>query len=76
MTPAWDKAAGKADGQPTAQDVIEAVVEILEPGNPQENRPSRSQQRTQLFVRLKALISKRKSWDDVEGLLLELEELL
>jgi hypothetical protein len=53
---AWEKAAGKADGQPTAQDVIEAVVEILEPEQPLESRPTRSQQRTQLFERFKALI--------------------
>lgn len=72
----WESAVEKAGGQPTAREVIEAVVEFLEPEKPPENRVTRTQQRTQLFVRLKAVIHKRNSWDDVERLLQELEELL
>ena len=72
----WEFTVERSGGQPAARDVIEAAVDFLEPEKPPENRVTRTQQRTQLFVRLKAVIHKRNSWDDVERLLSELEELL
>jgi len=73
---AWRVAVEKAGGQPTALEVADVVCEILDPEAPQGNRPTRSQQRMDVLVRIKAVIKKRKSWEDVEGLLKELEELL
>ena len=62
--------------KPTASDVQEAVFEILHPDGTTEKEPSRSQRRTELLVRLKQAIAKRKSWEDVDQLIIELEELL
>jgi len=42
----------------------------------QEIHPTHSQQRSDLIGRLKKVIRERKSWDKLEALLLELEELL
>ena len=74
---AWAAAVEKVEGkQPTAADVQEAVFEILHPDGTTEKEPSRSQRRTELLVRLKQAIAKRKSWEDVDQLIIELEELL
>jgi protein gp37 len=77
QTRAWIAAVGKAEGkQPTEADVQEAVFEILHPDGPAEKPASRSQQRIDLVGRLRAVIQKKKSWEQVEELLGELEELL
>ena len=73
---AWEMAVKNAGGQPTAENVINAVFEILSPENPKEKEPTKSEQRTQIFGRLKTLILKRGSWDQVEKLFMELEKLL
>jgi protein gp37 len=74
---AWVGAVEKAEGnQPTAADVQEVVFEILNPDGAAEKPPSRSQRRTELAGRLRAVIAERKSWDDLESLMSELEELL
>lgn len=73
---AWQAAVVKAGGQPTAREVVDAVLEILQPGRWPEVPTTRSQQRVERFERLKAVIRNRKSWEDVERLLNELEELL
>ena len=73
---AWKTASEKAGGQPTEMGVREAVFEIKEPENPPENRQTRSQQRLAIIDRLKKTIQKRKSWEQVEKLLQELEELM
>lgn len=73
---AWGAAVAKAGGQPTARDVVEAVFEILQPEQSSEQRPSKSQQRADLVSRLKTVIQQRESWDEVERMLAELEELI
>lgn len=74
---AWAAAVEKVEGkQPTASDVQEAVFEILHPDGIPEKEPSMTQRRTELMVRLKHAISKRKSWEEVGKLIIELEELL
>ncbi|MEX1116715.1 MAG: DUF5131 family protein [Akkermansiaceae bacterium] len=74
---AWDAAVEKAKGgQPTAVVVEEIVFEILNPDGPSERSPSRSQRRSELVGRLKEVVAKRKSWEQVEELMAELEELL
>lgn len=74
---AWTTAVEKVAGrQPTAADVQEVVFEILHPEGTPEKPPSRSVRRAELVGRLKAVISKRKSWEDVEQLMAELEDLL
>jgi len=74
---AWISAVEKSAGnQPTANVVQEVVLEILHPDGPVEKQPSRSQRRSELVSRLKAVVAKRKSWEQVEELMMELEELL
>lgn len=74
---AWNTAVEKAEGnQPTAAEVADVVFEILHPDGPGEKPASRAQQRIDLVGRLKEAIGKRKSWEQVEKLLGELEELL
>ena len=74
---AWFTAVDRADGgQPSAPMVKEIVLERLNPDGPVEKPTSRSQQRFDLVVKLKAVIAKRKSWEDVEKLLVELETLV
>jgi hypothetical protein len=74
---AWNTAVERAEGnQPTAAEVAEVVFEILHPEGPGEKTQSRAQQRIDLVGRLKEVIGKRKSWEQVEKLLGELEELL
>jgi protein gp37 len=74
---AWNTAVERAEGnQPTAAEVAEVVFEILHPDGPPEKTASRAQQRIDLVGRLKEVIGKRKSWEQVEKLLGELEELL
>ena len=74
---AWTAAVERADGkQPTAVHGQEAVVELFPPEGSPEKPLSRSQRRAELVGRLKEVISKRKSWAQVEALMAELEELL
>jgi hypothetical protein len=56
--------------------VTELVLERLNPNGPVEKPASRAQQRLDLVVKLKAVIAKRSSWEDVEKLLVELETLV
>jgi hypothetical protein len=74
---AWTTAVERAKGgQPTAAVVEEVVFEILNPDGPSERLPSRSQRRAALVGRIKEVVAKRKSWEQVEELMAELEELL
>jgi hypothetical protein len=74
---AWAAAVEKAEGkQPTAADVQEVVLEILHPQGLPAKPPSRSERRSELVGRIKEVITKRKSWEQVEQLMAELEELL
>ena len=74
---AWIAAVEKAEGhQPTAGEVTVATFEILHPDGPGEKPVSRSKQRVELVNRLKEVIHKKKSWEQVEKLLEELEALL
>ena len=82
----------KAGGQPTAKDVSGVVVEILRPDNDteddtedntDENRDEEeggkatvTQRRSSLITQLKEVVGQRKSWEDVERSLSELEELV
>lgn len=74
---AWAAAIEKTEGrQPTAADVEEEVFGILHPEGTSEKPPSRSARRSELLGRLKTVVSKRKSWEQVEQMIAELEELL
>ena len=74
---AWTTAVEKAEGnQPTAVEVSEVVFEILHPEGLAEKPPSRSERRLDVVDRLRKVITKRKSWEQVEQLLAELEDLL
>ena len=74
---AWFTVVGEAGGQQTTVPQIRKVVfEILNPDGPAEKPVSRAQQRIDLFDPLKAVIQKKKSWEQVERLLGELEVLL
>lgn len=74
---AWDEAVAKAEGkQPTAIEVAAVVFEILHPDGAPERPPSRTQLRIELLGRLKQVVAKQKSWNQVQKLIAELEELL
>jgi protein gp37 len=74
---AWAAAVEKAEGgQPTATVVEEVVFEILHPDGPGEKPVSRSQRRVDLVGRIRKVVATRKSWEQVETLLAELEEML
>jgi hypothetical protein len=74
---AWHTAVERAEGgQPSAPLVKEVVLEILHPEGPVAKPTSRTQQRIDLVVKLKKVIQQKKSWEQVEKLLGELEELL
>jgi protein gp37 len=82
---AWTLAVKKAGGQPTAKDVSGVVVEILRPDNDTEDntdgedeggKETVTQRRSSLITQLKEVVGQRKSWEDVERLLSELEELV
>jgi protein gp37 len=74
---AWAAAVEKAEGsQPTAAVVEEVVFEILHPDGPGEKPVSRSQRRVDLVGRIQKVVATRKSWEQVEELLAELEEVL
>lgn len=76
-TKAWDEAVAKAEGrQPTAINVAEVVFKMLHPDGAPESPPSRTQLRIELLGRLKQVVAKQKSWNQVEKLIAELEELL
>jgi protein gp37 len=75
---AWNTAVEKAEGsQPTAAEVSEVVFEILHPegGTPHASPANRRERRVEVFARLRDVV-KRKSWNEVELLLEELEGLL
>jgi hypothetical protein len=75
---AWGIAVERAEGQqPTAPKVSEVVFELLHPeGAGEPPPPTRGQRRGDLVARLREVIRKRKSWEQVEELLEELEGLL
>lgn len=73
---AWEIAYSKQDGQPTAREVLDAVVEVLAPELPAEPRQTKSQQRVEIFSRLKEVIKAQNSWEDVERMIAELEALV
>jgi len=73
----WFTAVDRADGgQPSAPMVKELVLEKLYPDGPAEKPTSRARQRHDLVVKLKAVIARRNSWEDVEKLMVELETLV
>ncbi len=72
---AWERSVEIAGGQPTALEVVEAVFEVLAPDRSTEEKQTRSQQRVALLTRLKFVIQERKSWDEVEQIIREFEEL-
>jgi hypothetical protein len=74
---AWAAAVKKVEGrQPTAADVQEVVFEMLQPEGLPDKAHSRSERRSELVGRRKEVITERKSWEQVEQLIAELEELL
>lgn len=73
---AWSAAVEKAEGQPTAIQVQEAVFDILEPAAPAKTSLSRGQQRVVVVGRIKEAIARRGSWEELEAMLNELEELI
>jgi protein gp37 len=74
---AWFTSVEEADNQqPTVPQVRKVVFEIEHPEGSGEKTQSRAQKRIDLVGRLKEAIGKRKSWEQVEKLLGELEELL
>lgn len=77
---AWNEAVTRANqAQPTAEDVTEMVISILESGldgSPQKKKPlTKSQQREKIISKLRRVVTKRKSWEEVEKLLEDLEKL-
>ena len=74
---AWKKAVEVAEGaQPTAIDVMEAVVEILPPDENTEKAETVRERRQRLIGSLRNAIRKRAGWQKLEALVAELEELL
>lgn len=74
---AWVTAVERANNnQPTAAEVSEVVLEILQPDGALDKPPTRSQQRADLVSRLKKAIRLQKSWEQVEKLVTELETLI
>ncbi len=74
---AWGTAVEQAGGdQPSAKEVKTVVFDILHPDGLPEKPRSRSEQRIQLFSRLKEATRKKRSWKQVEEMLDELEALL
>jgi hypothetical protein len=69
---AWQAASEKAGGVPTEHEVLEAVVEILEPEKPPKPAEGRAARRKRLLGSLRAAVEKR-SWKAVEKVLGELE---
>jgi len=88
---AWEKAQEKAGGQPTAAQVTEAVLELL-PAKKNEavNKPSISKAQTpspqspvlptakatELITQLRNVVDEGQSWEAVERILSEMEDLL
>lgn len=75
---AWEAAVERAGGkQPTAPEVKQVVFEILHPGGTNGDKPaSSSRRRVELAGQLRAAVRERKSWEEVERLVEELEKLL
>lgn len=73
----WIAAVKKAGGkQPTAKVIQEIVFEILHPGGNEDKRRSRTQQKRELFTRLKQLVDEHDSWDEVRTVLAELAKII
>jgi len=70
---AWNDAASKSNGNPTARTVKEAVAGLLPAKNTTKPRPDRSE-RKRIIGELKVLVGERKSWEEVARLLRKLEE--
>ena len=74
---AWKSAVEKAKGgSPTAVEVTEAVVEILNPDGAVLKPESRATQRVKVASRLRDAIRDRASWEQLGELIEELEGLL
>lgn len=79
---AWDYVQNNIapDGKnPTAQEISKAVQMIKntdDEGDPLSKAPTRTEKRSDLFSKLRTAVSGRESWDDVEKLLSELEQLI
>ncbi len=73
----WARAVEKAGGQPTARQVSEAVADSLSTGEGTEPEkiPPR-ERRLRIVARLRSAVANRNSWEEVEALVAELEELL
>jgi hypothetical protein len=78
---AWDAAVTRANyKQPRAKDVKEMVSSILKDdldGNPLKKKPlTKSKQREKIMSKLRRVVAKKKSWEEVEKLLGDLKKLL
>ena len=74
---AWTTAVEKVEGnQPTGAEVSEVVFEILHPEGEPEKPVFRARRRMAVVERLRKVIARKESWNRVEELFSELEELL
>jgi hypothetical protein len=82
---AWSHALqmiGKDRKQPTAKEVKQAVAHVINmdwqgnDGDPVEKAPTRAKQSTELVSQIRAAVAERRSWEDVEKLLEDLEKLI
>jgi protein gp37 len=77
VAPAWLAAIERANRFcPTAKVVQEIVDEILHPGVSEAKPPNRTQQKRELFSRLKKLVDEQESWDEVRTVLAKLEKII
>lgn len=70
---------GEDRKQPTANEVRQAVEYVIhtdDEGDPVEKAPTRAKQRTELVSQIRAAVAERRSWEDVEKLLQDLEKLI
>lgn len=74
---AWSRAVKLADGQqPTARQIIDVVAELMaSPDSPAPAKATASQKRADVMLRLGIAIAARSSWEEVEVLFRELEQL-
>jgi len=73
---AWTKACAKTDGTPTAKQVLEAVVEVIEPKIHAAPRVTTKQKRLELLDQLREIDKNETSWEDAKRLINQLEGLL
>lgn len=79
---AWSRALeilGKDRKQPTAKEVkqgVDYVIHSDDEGDPVEKVPTRAKKRTELVSQIRAAVAERRSWEDVEKLLEDLEKLI